>query len=406
MSSKTIATCAATAVLCYCLHFGFVVWIRRRRRSTKKQYTRQALSSRRPLSAMAKLQNDLVLRAAIGQPTERVPVWCMRQAGRHLPEFRALRKEGYDFFSMCEMPELAVEVSLQPLRRYQVDAVIIFCDILVVPQAMGLTVEMVPGKGPVFPEPLTQPQDLHRLNWTPDIERTLGYVLDAINLARYEINGKVPLIGFCGGPFTLMTYMVEGGASKTKSKVKSWLYRHPVDSHRLLQGLTDVCVQFLVAQRTAGAQLLQVFESVGAEVLTQEHYYEFAFPYLAQIATRVKEIAPSIPMIVFSKGTNFAYEKLAETQYDCLGVDWQSDPADVRQRIKGSNKALQGNLDPCAIYAEPPIIQAEVHAMLEKFGTQGYIANLGHGCFPDMDPAHVDTFIKTVQHRSLEMNNS
>lgn len=372
-----------------------------------RRYTKASRTSivRRPLSECAKLQNDLVLRAACGKPTPRVPVWCMRQAGRHLPEFRALRQEGYDFFTMCQVPALAVNVSLQPLRRYQVDAVIIFSDILVVPQAMGLSVDMVPGKGPVFPHPLQTPCELHRVNMHPDIEETLGYVLDALNLARQEINGQVPLIGFCGGPFTLMTYMIEGGASKTKALVKAWLYKHPVESHQLLQGLTDVCVQFLVAQHAAGAQLLQVFETVGAEWLTQKHFYEYAFPYLAQIATRVKEAVPSVPMIVFSKGTDYAYEKLAETQYDCLGVDWKSDPADVRRRI-GSKKALQGNMDPCAIYAEPAIIQAEVHDMLEQFGTQGYIANLGHGCFPDMDPTNVDTFIKTVQHRSLEMNNA
>ena len=184
---------------------------------------------------------------------------------------------------MCQIPELAVEVSLQPWRRYQVDAVIIFCDILVIPQAMGMHIEMVPGKGPVFTSPLRSTKDLKNLNFTPDIEDTLGYVMDALNLARKEINGAVPLIGFIGGPFTLMTYMVEGGASKTKALVKTWLYRTPVESHQLLQALTDVCVQFLIAQAAAGAQLLQVFETVGAEVLTQKHYYEFAYPYLAQV---------------------------------------------------------------------------------------------------------------------------
>lgn len=231
---------------------------------------------------------------------------------------------------MCQVPELAVEVSLQPLRRYGVDAVIIFSDILVVPQAMGMEVLMIPGKGPHFPNPIRTPADLKKLNMKPDLESTLGYLFDALNLARQKINGEVPLIGFCGGPFTLMTYMIEGGGSRTKSIVKSWLYKYPKESHSLLQGITDVCVDFLIAQQAAGAQALQVFESVGAETLTRDHFYEFAYPYLAQIASRVKAALPKTPLIGFSKGTAYAYEKMAETKFDCLGVDWQSDPATVR----------------------------------------------------------------------------
>lgn len=381
------------------------VYIEKQRAKKQLKYQRSSKPFVRiPLNRLPALKNDLVLRAAMNLSTPRVPVWCMRQAGRHLPEFRALREEGYDFFTMCQVPELAVEVSLQPLRRYGVDAVIIFCDILVVPQAMGMEVNMVAGVGPVFAKPLRDPKDIKLLRMNPDVQVELGYVMDALNLARQTINGQVPLIGFCGGPFTLLTYMVEGQGSKTKSKIKTWLYKYPQESHNVLQAITDVCVEFLIAQQQAGAQALQVFETVGAEVLTRDHFYEFAFTYLAQIAARVKDVCPETPLIAFSKGTDYAFERLAETKYDCLGLDWSSDPANVRMRIK-NKKALQGNMDPACMYAELPTIQTEVVKMLHNFGTKGYVANFGHGCFPDMDPSHVDTFIKTVQSKSIEMNN-
>lgn len=306
---------------------------------------------------------------------------------------------------MCEVPELAVEVSLQPLRRYHMDAVIIFSDILVIPQAMGLQVKMVSGKGPVLPAPIRHPRDLERLDMEPDIEKTLGYVLDALNLARQKINGEVPLIGFVGAPITLMCYMIEGSGSRTKALFKTFLYEHPKAAHSLLQGLSDVCVRFLIAQQRAGAQALQVFESVGAEVLTQEHYFEFCFPYLEQIAARVKDACPDTPIVCFSKGTPYAYDRLASaTKYDCLGLDWQSDPVAVRRTVNG-RVSLQGNFDSSAIYASPDIIYTQVKKMLAAFGTQKYVANFGHGCFPDMDPTHVNAFIKAVQELSLEMNS-
>jgi uroporphyrinogen decarboxylase len=304
---------------------------------------------------------------------------------------------------MCEVPELAVEVSLQPLRRYHMDAVIIFSDILVIPQAMGMDVIMAPGVGPVLPSPISEPSDIDKLDLNPDVEKKLGYVMDALNLARQKINGEVPLIGFVGGPMTLLCYMIEGGGSRTKAKLKTFLYEHPKASHNILQAITDVCVNFLVAQQRAGAQALQVFESVAAEVLTQEHFYEFCFPYLEQIAARVKDATPSTPIVCFSKGTSYAYEKLSHTQYDCLGLDWQTDPSEVRKLV-GDRVSLQGNFDSSAIYASPEIIRTQVKKMLKSFGTQRYVANFGHGCFPDMDPAHVNTFIKAVQEISLEMN--
>ena len=242
---------------------------------------------RLPLSELPSLQNDLLVRAATNKPTPRIPVWCMRQAGRHLPEFRELsnRGEGYDFFSMCRNPELAVEISLQPLDRYGVDAVIIFSDILVIPQAMGMGIDMVKGVGPVFRQPLKHPKDIEGtgVDLKPDVERSLGYVLDAVNLVRQKINGRIPLIGFCGGPLSLMMFMVEGKSSKMLLDLKKWLYNYPDESHKLLSALSDVCVEFLVAQQRAGAQVLQVFESVGVEYLTRDHYCEFVFPYLSSI---------------------------------------------------------------------------------------------------------------------------
>ena len=368
------------------------------------QHHHEQQKHRIPLNELPKLKNDLLLQSLTNQPTPRVPVWCMRQAGRHLPEFQSI-SQNHDFFSMCRNPELAVEVSLQPLRRYGVDAVIIFSDILVIPQAMGMEITMVEGKGPVFRRPLRSPDDIKSfgINLNPHIEKELGYVLDALNLARQEINGDVPLIGFCGGPLSLLMFMVEGESSKSMKRLKSWLYNHPIECHHLLKSLSDICVNFLISQQQAGAQVLQVFESVGVEGLTQKHFFEFVFPYLEDIATRVKDACPDTPIIIFSKGTDYALEKLAETKFDCLGLDWTSDPEDVKKRI-GGKKALQGNLDPCVIYAKESVIESEVHSMIKAFGTRGYVANFGHGCFPDMDPHHVNIFIKSVQQTSLEMN--
>ncbi|CAI5734578.1 unnamed protein product [Hyaloperonospora brassicae] len=401
VTASVAVTLSAAAAAAFLIH----------RQQTKQTKLRVAMPfpmtrtplERVPLDQLPKLKNDLLLRALRGDATERVPVWCMRQAGRHLPEFRELREMGYDFFTMCQVPPLAVEVSLQPLRRYHVDAVIIFSDILVIPQAMGMEVKMVPNVGPVLPDPIRTPKDIEKIDLNPNIEDKLGYVLDALNLARQKINGEVPLIGFVGAPLTLMCYMIEGSGSRTKALLKTFLYQHPKAAHKLLQGITDVCVNFLLAQQRAGAQALQVFETVGAEVLTQDHFYEFVFPYMVQIANRVK-VETDVPMVCFCKGTQYAYKKLVATQYDCIGLDWQSDPVEVRQLARG-RVSLQGNMDSSVIYASTDIIYDEVKKMLKRFGTQKYVANLGHGCFPDMDPAHVDAFVKAVQEISLEMNS-
>ncbi len=339
------------------------------------------------------LRNDLILRAARCAPTERTPVWIMRQAGRYLPEYRALRAED-DFFTVVRTPALAAEVTLQPLERFPLDAAIIFSDILVVPQAMGLTVEMIPGQGPHFPDPLGVPDDLRRLR-TPDVEADLGYVFEALTLTRRLLDGRVPLIGFCGAPWTLTAYMIEGGGSKTFVRSKTWLYRHPGAAHRLLQRITSVLVDFLIGQIDAGAQLVQVFDS-WAGLLAPEAFEAFALPYLRQIAQEVGAARPGVPRIVFARGAHYALDALAAAGYDVVSLDWTMDPRRARQRV-GQGVALQGNLDPCVLYADPPTIRAEVRRMLAAFGPTGHVANLGHGLHPTHDPEHVRAFIDAVQ---------
>ena len=388
-----------------------------------------------PLDKMPKLKNDLLLRAAKGEPTERVPVWMMRQAGRYLPEYMALRVMA-DFFKVCRTPELACRVSLQPLERFKtLDAVIIFCDILVIPQAMGLEVNMVKGRGPVLPNPVVDPSHMKRLDTNPDLEKSLGYVFDALNLTRQRIDGRVPLIGFCGGPWTLMAYMIEGGGTRTFSKCKTWLYRYPEESKKLLHSVSILLAKFLIAQYRAGAQLLQVFESWGGE-LPQHVFKEFVLPELTYIVDTVKKEIPQVPMTVFGRGLGHALESLAATKFDVVGLDWSIDPKDARRRV-GSNVSLQGNLDPCALYVVLPYIhfshdvssqphththththtkhrygtreslRKEVRYMLSRFGsTQRHIANLGHGMHPTHDPEMAGEFIKAVQEESLKMRKN
>ncbi len=344
------------------------------------------------MPAFPPLKNDLILRSARCEPVDRTPVWMMRQAGRYLPEYRALRAEEA-FFEVVRTPELAAEVTLQPLRRFPLDAAIIFSDILVIPQAMGLTVEMVKGKGPHFPEPLEGPDDLARLH-TPDPAVDLSYVLEALTLTRKRLEGQAPLIGFCGAPWTLMAYMIEGGGSKSFARSKTWLYRYPDASHALLQRLTDALVDYLIAQIDAGAQLVQVFDS-WAGMLAPEVFAAFGRPYLQQIAQRVGEARPSVPKIVFAKGAHYALEALGNSGYEVVGLDWTMDPRAAR-RCVGAGVALQGNLDPCVLYAEPDVIRAEVHRMIEAFGPTGHIANLGHGMHPTHDPDHARVFVEAV----------
>ena len=341
------------------------------------------------------LKNYLILRAARGEPTPRTPVWMMRQAGRYLPEYRALRAEE-EFFAVVRTPALAAEVTIQPLERFPVDAAIIFSDILVVPQALGLRVEMVKGHGPHFPDPLESPDSLRRLR-TPDVDADLGYVFEALTVTRQELGGRVPLIGFCGAPWTLMAYMIEGGGSKTFARSKTWLYRYPDAAHALLQRLTDCLVDYLIGQIDAGAQLVQVFDS-WAGLLAPEAFDAFALPYLRQIAERVGAARPEVPKIVFARGAFYALDALGQSGYEVVGLDWTEDPRTARERL--GSVALQGNLDPSVLYAEPATIRAEVRQMLSGFGPTGHIANLGHGLHPTHDPAHVGAFVEAVHELS------
>jgi len=350
------------------------------------------------------LKNDRLLRAARGESVDVTPVWVMRQAGRYLPEFRELRAQ-HDFFKICRTPELACEITMQPIRRFNLDAAIIFSDILVVPQALGMKVEMKSGVGPVFDDPLSVPTDLDEKLVLPNVKSELKYVFDALTLTRHKLEGKVPLIGFTGAPWTLMSYMIEGGGSKTLSKAKKWLYQYPEASKKLLQIITDVNVDYLVEQVRAGAQLLQVFES-NAEYLGLREFTDFALPFLLEINRRVKtklrsESLDVVPMTVFAKGGHYALRELGESGYDVVGLDWTIDPVKARQLV-GPNVTLQGNLDPCCLYADAQHLDLTVKNMAQQFGRDRWIANLGHGIYPDMEPASVDTFVKSVHaHTNL-----
>ncbi|CAG8574619.1 10601_t:CDS:2, partial [Cetraspora pellucida] len=355
--------------------------------------------------------NDLILRAALGKKTERAPVWIMRQAGRYLPEFRAMR-EKYDFFTICRTPKLATLITLQPIERYDglLDAAIIFSDILVIPQALGLVVEMLPGQGPHFPDPLKVPQDVDtKLRKHVDVHEELGYVFEAITMTRKALNGRVPLIGFIGGPWTLMAYMIEGGGSSTLSKAKTWLFSYPEESKRLLQKITDICIDFLIGQIKAGAQMVQVFESWGGE-LSPYDFNIFSLPYITQIADKVKaqlkqEGMESVPMTIFCKGSWYALESLSNIGYDTVSLDWTIDPAHAKAITKG-RVTLQGNMDPNVLYGNHEEIRITVRRMLEAFGTgEKYIVNLGHGILPTVDPENAKVFLETVHKVGLELNN-
>lgn len=346
------------------------------------------------------LKNDRFLKACRGEEVDRPPVWVMRQAGRYLPEFQAFRKK-HEFFEICRTPSLACEITLMPIDRYEFDAAIIFSDILVVPQALGMEVLMVAGTGPVLTSPLLTPDDFTKLN-TDNVVSRLQYVGEAITLTRQRLDGRVPLIGFSGAPWTLMGYMIEGGGSKTMMKAKKWLYKYPNESHKLLTILSDIIVDYLVAQVEAGAQALQVFES-SAEFLNAQLFETFLTPYLKYIRSTVrsslkKRQLDDVPMILFAKGAHYSLSEQAKFGYDVLGIDWTVDPLDARRLAP--NVTLQGNLDPPALYGDKSTITKLTNDMIDKFGKQRYIANLGHGIYPDVDPEHVQYFIDAVQgHR-------
>jgi uroporphyrinogen decarboxylase len=341
--------------------------------------------------------SDLLLRACRREPVERPPVWMMRQAGRYLPEYRVVRA-GADFLTMVQTPELAAQVTLQPVDILGVDAAIIFSDILVVPAAMGMALTVEEGTGPRFHDPISSPQDLERLR-DLDVERDLGYVLEALRLTRAELRGRVPLIGFAGAPWTLMSYMVEGAGTKSFTRAKRFLVEQPRCAHALLGRLAAVVGRFLEAQVAAGAQALQLFDSWAA-ALGPRDFREFALPYLAEAARAAA--STGAPVIVFAPGAGWALEEIATaTRADVIGVDWQTDAAEARRRLRPMKVALQGNLDPTWLYASPAEIERRTHAMLEAFGGVGHIANLGHGILPDVPVEHAAAFVRAVQEWRL-----
>lgn len=336
------------------------------------------------------LQNDLFLRAARGEQTERPPVWLMRQAGRILPQYRALRATLSGFKELVETPELACEVTIQPVDELGVDAAIIFSDILVIPEAMGLTYEMIKGKGPWFPKTIQQVSDIERMITGEAAASELQYVYDAVSLTKKTLNGRVPLIGFAGAPWTIFSYMIEGSGSKTFSKPKKMLYTEPKLSHMLLQKITDATIAYLKAKIRAGVDLVQIFDS-WAGILTKKQYEEFALPYLKQICDAIDEV----PKTVFAKGAYFALSEIGKLNCNVVGVDWNMDIQDTRAAV-GANKVLQGNLDPCQLYGRPEDIQATTLQMLKDFGGK-HICNLGHGVYPDTPLENVRVFVDTVK---------
>ncbi len=343
-----------------------------------------------------KLKNDLLLRALLRQPVERTPVWIMRQAGRYLPEYLKTRSEAGSFMNLCQTPELACEVTLQPLRRFKLDAAIVFSDILTIPDVMGLKLYFVSGEGPKFEKPIRSAGDIENLP-SPDVSESLGYVMDAVSLVRRELNGEVPLIGFSGSPWTLATYMIEGGSSKTFSKAKTLIYQEPGLAHSLLGKLADTVTDYLNAQIESGAQAVQIFDTWGG-ALSSQAYQEFSLRYMARIVsglTREHE-GRHVPIILFSKGCNTQLEALADSGCDALGLDWTISLSEARNRV-GERVALQGNLDPTVLLADPEVIREQVSLTLDSFGDgNGHVFNLGHGITPDVNPDNLSALINAV----------
>jgi uroporphyrinogen decarboxylase len=345
---------------------------------------------------MMELKNDILLRALLRQPVDRTPVWIMRQAGRYLPEYLKTRAAAGSFMDLCQTPDLACEVTLQPLRRFNLDAAIIFSDILTIPDVMGLKLYFVAGEGPKFERPIQSAEDIRKLP-SPDVNESLGYVMDAISLTRRELDGKVPLIGFSGSPWTLATYMIEGGSSKTFSKAKKLIYQDPEIAHQLLEKLAATVTDYLNAQIEAGAQAVQIFDTWGG-ALSAQAYQDFSLRYMKQIVSGLKRENEGrhVPVILFSKGCSTQLEGLADTGCDALGVDWTISLDEARRRV-GDRVALQGNLDPSILLASRKVIHHEVRETLNSFGQgNGHVFNLGHGITPDVDPEHLTALISAV----------
>ena len=344
----------------------------------------------------APLKNDLLLRALLRQPTPRRPVWLMRQAGRYLPEYRKTRAKAGGFLAMCTTPEIACEITLQPVERYPLDAAILFSDILTIPHAMNLGLNFETGEGPRFERPVRAPSDIDKLH-VPDPGSDLKYVVDAVRLIRRELNGRIPLIGFAGSPWTVATYMVEGGGSKGFGIIKRMLYESAAELHRLLKVLAAATVSYLNAQIAAGAQAVMLFDTWGG-VLTPAQFGEFSLHYMAEVVAALTREAEGrrVPSIVFTKGGGAWLPAIAAIGCDALGVDWTTDLSEARRAV-GDRVALQGNLDPSALFAPPDVLRTETLRVLQSYGIgAGHVFNLGHGITPDVDPERVAVLVETV----------
>ncbi|WP_338376029.1 uroporphyrinogen decarboxylase [uncultured Flavobacterium sp.] len=336
------------------------------------------------------IKNDLFLKALNNETVERPPVWMMRQAGRYLPEFMAI-KEKYDFFTRCKTPELASEITVQPIRIIKPDAAILFSDILVIPQAMGIDVELEDGIGPVLPNPIRKASDVDNV-FIPDINETLGYVMDAIDMTREKLENEVPLIGFAGSPWTIFCYAVEGKGSKSFDKAKGFCFTNPVAAHLLLQKITDTTILYLKEKVKHGVNAVQVFDSWGG-MLSPADYQEFSWNYMNQI---VEALAPETKVIVFGKGCWFALDEMAKSKASALGVDWTITARNARY-LTGGKKTLQGNFDPSRLLSPIPVIKKMVHQMIDDFGKDNYIVNLGHGILPNIPVDHAKAFVEAVK---------
>lgn len=336
------------------------------------------------------IKNDLFLKALNNETVDRPPVWMMRQAGRYLPEFMAI-KEKYDFFTRCKTPELASEITVQPIRIIKPDVAILFSDILVIPQAMGIDVELEDGIGPVLPNPIRKASDVDKV-FVPDINETLGYVMDAIDMTKEKLNDEVPLIGFAGSPWTIFCYAVEGKGSKSFDKAKGFCFSNPVAAHLLLQKITDTTILYLKEKVKHGVNAVQIFDSWGG-MLSPVDYQEFSWNYMNQI---VEALAPETKVIVFGKGCWFALDEMAKSKASAIGVDWTVSPKNARY-LTGGKKTLQGNFDPSRLLSPIPVIKKMVHEMIDEFGKDNYIVNLGHGILPNIPVDHAKAFVDAVK---------
>ena len=340
------------------------------------------------------------INALLKKEVTRTPIWVMRQAGRYLPEYRATRKKAGDFLTLCKSSDLACEVTLQPLERFDLDAAILFSDILTIPDAMGLGLHFIEGEGPKFSHPLSSLAEINQLT-KPDVSKDLSYVSEAVSVIKKNLKGRVPLIGFTGSPWTLATYMVEGGSSKTFSKVKGLMYENPKHMHQLLDVLADTIIDYLNSQIEAGADSVMIFDTWGG-LLNKASYENFSLMYMSKIVAGINRNSEgkTIPVTLFTKGGSAWLEQIAATGCDAVGIDWTVEIGEAERRI-GSKVALQGNLDPSVLYASAEVIKSEAHKILDQFqGSTGHVFNLGHGIIPDVNPESMKALVDAVHSYS------